>query len=223
MFISAQALVARRISLPASSFRKKSRTANSRKRPVGQVPIWMVALRRRDGFELQVEAGQHPGQPLGVQVAHAHAEFLGMAPGRLLHGVENDPQPRQFAIVPIGFRQRERFVIGVDFHGVSLYPTASRNQISHLQRMVFADECPSAGLLQYVASTVMKKFRNYLSLCYDLSMGKNGSKNFVNQFKNTRRQAGLEQRRIVKGAVGKMKKYLRRDGARQKKNDPGAK
>ena len=54
-------------------------------------------------------------------------------------------------------------------------------------------------------------------------MGKNGSKNFVNQFKNTRRQAGLEQRRIVKGTVSKMKKYLRRDGAQQKKNDHGAK
>jgi hypothetical protein len=33
-------------------------------------------------------------------------------------------------------------------------------------------------------------------------MGKNASKNFVNQFKNTRRLAFVEQRKLVKGQAG---------------------
>ena len=33
-------------------------------------------------------------------------------------------------------------------------------------------------------------------------MGKNASKNFVNQFKNTRRQAYMEPRKLVKGQAG---------------------
>jgi hypothetical protein len=48
-------------------------------------------------------------------------------------------------------------------------------------------------------------------------MGKNASKNFVNQFKNTRRQAGrrpfvgqggLEQKKLFKGPVRHLKKLF---------------
>ena len=49
-------------------------------------------------------------------------------------------------------------------------------------------------------------------MCYDFSMGKNASKNFVNQFKNTRRLAGRQAAvplvgqahlgKLVKGQAG---------------------
>jgi hypothetical protein len=39
-------------------------------------------------------------------------------------------------------------------------------------------------------------------------MGKNASKNFVNQFKNTRRQAYMEPRKLVKGPARRLKKIL---------------
>jgi hypothetical protein len=54
-------------------------------------------------------------------------------------------------------------------------------------------------------------------------MGKNASKNFVNQFKNTRRQAGLEQRKLVKGAAGKLKKFFPAGRKRDKNSDRGDK
>jgi hypothetical protein len=47
-------------------------------------------------------------------------------------------------------------------------------------------------------------------------MGKDASKNFVNQFKNTRRQAGLEQRKIVRGAARPQKKFLPGQGKKTK-------
>ncbi len=52
-------------------------------------------------------------------------------------------------------------------------------------------------------------------------MGKSASKNFVNQFKNTRRQAGLEQRKIVKGSPGSQKKFLPGPGKKSKGGNPG--
>lgn len=75
-------------------------------------------------------------------------------------------------------------------------------------------------------------------------MGKNASKNFVNQFKNTRRQAGrrplvgqagrqavvplwdkayMEQRKLVKGAAGKLKKFFPGADKMGKKTDHGDK
>jgi hypothetical protein len=39
-------------------------------------------------------------------------------------------------------------------------------------------------------------------------MGKNASKNFVNQFKNTRRQAYAEQKKLVKGPARPLKNFL---------------
>ncbi|MCX6553666.1 MAG: hypothetical protein NTZ12_01425 [Candidatus Aminicenantes bacterium] len=39
-------------------------------------------------------------------------------------------------------------------------------------------------------------------------MGKNASKSFINQFKNTRRLAYLEQRKLVKGLARPAKKFF---------------
>jgi hypothetical protein len=49
-------------------------------------------------------------------------------------------------------------------------------------------------------------------------MGKNASKNFINQFKNTRRLAYLEQRKIVKGQARHLKKPL--PGERKNEKNP---
>jgi hypothetical protein len=58
-------------------------------------------------------------------------------------------------------------------------------------------------------------------------MGRNASKNFVNQFKNTRRQAGrrplvgqaqLEQKKLGKGPARQLKKFL--PGERKNENNP---
>jgi len=54
-------------------------------------------------------------------------------------------------------------------------------------------------------------------------MGKNGSKNFVNQFKNTKRQAFVEQRKIVTGAARKAKKYFPAGGKKDKNSADGDK
>jgi hypothetical protein len=63
-------------------------------------------------------------------------------------------------------------------------------------------------------------------------MGKNASKGFVNQFKNTRRQAdrrplvgqaGQEQRKLVQGAAGKLKKFFPGQGKSDKNTDRGDK
>jgi hypothetical protein len=50
-------------------------------------------------------------------------------------------------------------------------------------------------------------------------MGKSGSKSFVNQFKNTRRQAGREQRKIVKGSPRPRKKHF--PGESKSSKNPG--
>lgn len=39
-------------------------------------------------------------------------------------------------------------------------------------------------------------------------MGKNASKNFVNQFKNTRRLAFVEQKKLIKGTARPLKKIF---------------
>jgi len=49
-------------------------------------------------------------------------------------------------------------------------------------------------------------------------MGKNASKNFVNQFKNTRRLAYLEQRKLVKGPARHLRKLL--PGERKNEKNP---
>jgi hypothetical protein len=49
-------------------------------------------------------------------------------------------------------------------------------------------------------------------------MGKNGSKNFVNQFKNTRRQAYMEPGKLVKGQARRSKKIL--PGERKNEKNP---
>jgi hypothetical protein len=51
-------------------------------------------------------------------------------------------------------------------------------------------------------------------------MGKNGSKNFVNQFKNTRRQANLHGRRPAGGMTGLERKKAANGAARQPKKFP---
>lgn len=67
----------------------------------------------------------------------------------------------------------------------------------------------------------MKKVLFIILPCYDRHMGKNSSKNFVNQFKNTRRMARLEQRKIVKGAARRLKKFLPGEGKKEKNSDRG--
>ena len=49
------------------------------------------------------------------------------------------------------------------------------------------------------------------------------SKNFVNQFKNTRRMARLEQRKIVKGTAPRLKKFFPGAGKKEKNTDPSDK
>lgn len=53
-------------------------------------------------------------------------------------------------------------------------------------------------------------------------MGKNASKNFVNQFKNTRRLAGrqayMEPRKLVKGTARQLKKFF--PGEHKKEKNP---
>jgi hypothetical protein len=66
-------------------------------------------------------------------------------------------------------------------------------------------------------------FRFHLKpfLCYDFGMGKSGSKNFVNQFKNTKRQAYVEQRKRVKGTARKLKNIFPGERKTDKNSDPG--
>ena len=63
-------------------------------------------------------------------------------------------------------------------------------------------------------------------------MGKNASKNFVNQFKNTRRQAGrrpfvglahMEPRNLVKGPARHLKKFFPGKSKNEKNPDRGDK
>jgi hypothetical protein len=54
-------------------------------------------------------------------------------------------------------------------------------------------------------------------------MGKNASKNFVNQFKNTRRQAYMEPRKLVKGPARNFKKTLPGERKNEKNPDHGDK
>jgi hypothetical protein len=63
-------------------------------------------------------------------------------------------------------------------------------------------------------------------------MGKNASKNFVNQFKNTRRQVGrhplvgkafLEQRKLDKSSARQLKKFLPGERKNDKNSDHGDK
>jgi hypothetical protein len=54
-------------------------------------------------------------------------------------------------------------------------------------------------------------------------MGKNASKNFVNQFKNTRRQAHVEGKKLVKSTVLKQKKFFPGEQKTGKKTDHGDK
>ena len=54
-------------------------------------------------------------------------------------------------------------------------------------------------------------------------MGKSGSKNFVNQFKNTKRQSYVEQKKRIKGTVLKLKRYLPGERKTDKDSGPGGK
>jgi hypothetical protein len=54
-------------------------------------------------------------------------------------------------------------------------------------------------------------------------MGKNASKNFVNQFKNTRRQAFVEQRKLIKGPGRPLKKIFPGKPKDDKNSDRGDK
>jgi hypothetical protein len=54
-------------------------------------------------------------------------------------------------------------------------------------------------------------------------MGKNASKNFVNQFKNTRRQTRIEQKRFVRNSSRPLKKFFPTQSKKEKNTDSGNK
>ncbi|MCX6557586.1 MAG: hypothetical protein NTW95_09195 [Candidatus Aminicenantes bacterium] len=54
-------------------------------------------------------------------------------------------------------------------------------------------------------------------------MGKNASKNFVNQFKNTRRQTRIEQKRFVRSPSRPLKKFFPAQPKKEKNPDSGDK
>ncbi len=66
--------------------------------------------------DLDMQPGQHPGQPFGVQIAHAHAQYFGVAPGRLHHLLEHGQQsPRGLSFSPAA-GMAERLIERVGFH-----------------------------------------------------------------------------------------------------------